>query len=154
MTGKPAEAKEQEELIDLQAKLEAAANQKANRTLSLILSNENREPEEALALAREDFKARQDIFTYDALAWALYKNKRYDEAKKDSDEALKLGAPEAMLHYHAGMIAYAMGDSARAKSELEAADKLNPKFDVRQAVIAQQTLKEVGAVQQVENRKP
>lgn len=152
MTERPAEAKQQKDLIDLQVKLEAAANQKANRTLALLLSNEDREPAEALALAQEDFKARQDIFTYDALAWAQYKNKNYNEAKKASDAALKLGAPEAMLHYHAGMIAYAMGDAARAKTELGAAEKLNLNFDVKQGLIARQTLKELDAVQQGENR--
>ena len=54
-------------------------------------------------------KLRHDVYTYDALAWALYKNQRIEEAARASDEALKLGAPEALFYYHAGMIANAMG---------------------------------------------
>ena len=63
----------------------------------------------ALELSEADFQVRKDLYTYGAFAWALNKNRRYGEARKCSQEALKLGTPEALFHDHAGMIARALG---------------------------------------------
>jgi tetratricopeptide (TPR) repeat protein len=138
--GKKDEARKQLDLIDLVSQLEEAANQKANRTLSLIYANQDRRLARSLELAQADFEIRQDVYTYDALAWALYKNHRYPEARHASDEALKLGSPEALFYYHAGMIANASGDSAAAKKHLAKAIGLNAGFDFRQAAVANLTL--------------
>jgi tetratricopeptide (TPR) repeat protein len=139
--GKNAEAGRQADLVDLVAKLEGVANQKANRTLALIYANQDRNLARSLELAQADFEVRQDVYTYDALAWALYKNQRYEEASRASEEALKLGAPEALFYYHAGMIANALGDVTTAKKHLERALGLNSGFDIQQAADARETLK-------------
>ena len=80
------------------------------------------------------------MYTYDALAWSLYKNQRYEEARRASQEALKLGSPEALFFYHAGMIANALGDGATARMKLNKALELNAGFDFGQASIARDTL--------------
>ena len=144
--GKKAEAQTQADMIDLSAKLEEAANQKANRTLALIYANQDRNLTKSLELAQADFEIRQDIYTHDALAWSLYKNKRYEEASRASQAALKTGAPEALLFYHAGMIAQASGDPEKAKKQLERAHELNAGFDIRQAAIARQALRQISEV--------
>jgi tetratricopeptide (TPR) repeat protein len=141
--GDKAEASRQSELIDLVAKLEGVANQKANRTISLIYANQDRNLQQALAFAEADLEIRQDVYTYDALAWALYKNQRFEEAGRASASALKLHAPEALFYYHAGMIAEALGDTAAARSQLERAVALNPGFDFGQAAVARNTLKKI-----------
>lgn len=138
--GKNAEARDQADKIDLEAKLEAAAGLVANRTLGLMYANEDRELPKALDLIQTDFKVRRDIYTHDALAWVLYKNKQYDEARKASAEALRTGAPEALFFYHAGMIADALGDTDTAKKQLSKALGLNAGFDFGQAAIARKTL--------------
>ena len=138
--GKKEKAQEQADLLDVSARLEEAANVKANRTLGLIYANQDRNLKKALELVQTDFELRKDIYTYDALAWVLFKNGRVEDARKASDEALKLGTPEALFHFHAGMIALASGDAARAKAELEKALKLNPGFDFRFATVAKETL--------------
>jgi tetratricopeptide (TPR) repeat protein len=138
--GQNAEARQQADMIDSVAKLEAAADQKANRTLALIYANQDRNLTQSLELAQADFEIRQDVYTYDTLAWALYKNRRYPEALRASEEALKLGAPEAVFFYHAGMIANALGDNVSAKKHLEKALALNAGFDIRQAAVARVTL--------------
>ena len=138
--GKKTEARQQAEMVDLVAKLEEAAGQKANRTLALIYANQDRNPAKSLELAEADLQVRRDVFTYDAYAWALFKNKRYDEAWKASEKAMKLGTPEAMFYYHAGLIANARAEAAASKQLLEKALKLNPGFDVRQAAIARKVL--------------
>ena len=79
------------------------------------------------------------------LAWALYKNQHYREAARASEEALKLGAPEALFFYHAGMIANSMGDMATAKRHLQKALDLNSGFDIKQAALARLTLEEIEA---------
>ena len=138
--GKKTEARQQAEMVDLVAKLEEAAGQKANRTLALIYANQDRNPAKSLELAEADLQVRRDVFTYDAYAWALFKNRRYDEAWKASEKAMKLGTPEAMFYYHAGLIANARAEAAASKQLLEKALKLNPGFDVRQAAIAREVL--------------
>jgi len=141
--GKKAEARQQADMVDLVAKLEGVANQKANRTLALIYANQDRNLAASLELAQSDFEVRQDIYTYDVLAWALYKNQCYEEARRASEAALKLGAPEALLFYHAGMIANATGDTEGARKYLKKALGLNAGFDFRQTAIARETLEKL-----------
>jgi tetratricopeptide (TPR) repeat protein len=138
--GRSAEAKQQAALVDVTAKLEAAAGQSANRTLALIYANQERALDESLQLARADLQIRHDVYTQDALSWALYKNHQYHEAAAASEQALKLGTPEALFFYHAGMIAHALGDDAAARVHLGKALQLNPAFDIRQAGIARKIL--------------
>ena len=140
MTGKPEEAQRQADLIDVVARLESAGGLKANRALALIYANQERNLGQSLDLARADFDVRQDAYTSDVLAWALFKNHRVEDAWSASQAALKLGAPEALFYYHAGMIAAQKGDSSTAGRYLEKALKLNPGFDIKQALIARQTL--------------
>ena len=143
--GRTADARQQADIVDLVAKLEQAANQKANRTLAVLYANQDRNLAQALDLARADFQVRQDVYTYDALAWTLYKNGRHEDAHRASEQALKLGTPEALFFYHAGMIAYRLGDAAAARSHLRKALQLNAGFDFRQAGVARNTLHEIEA---------
>jgi tetratricopeptide (TPR) repeat protein len=96
--------------------------------------------DEALALARKERERRRDVYTCDALAWALYKKGQFAEAKAASDEALRLGTRDPRLLYHAGMIAHALGDRARGAKYLREALAINPAFDVLQADVARRTL--------------
>ena len=139
-SGRKADAQRQADMIDLVAKLEAASNFKANRTLALIFANQDRRLGDSLELAQTDLQVRGDIYTYDAFAWALFKSKRYGEAQTASQQALKMGTPEALFYYHAGMIARALGDQMGAITHLRRALELNAGFDIRQAAIARTAL--------------
>ena len=103
--GNQTEAKNQAAMIDLVAKLEQAANQKANRTLALIYANQGRNLKQALELAEADFEVRKDVYTRDALGWALFKNGRLEEAQEASRQALKLNTPDPQFREHAAAIA-------------------------------------------------
>lgn len=96
--------------------------------------------DEALALARKERERRQDVYTCDRLAWALYKKGEFGEAKKASDEALRLGTRDPRFLYHAGMIAQALGQPDAAAKYLRKALAINPSFDVLQADIARRAL--------------
>lgn len=106
-------------------------------------TDHDRNLDEALALARKERERRKDIYTCDALAWALYKKGQYAEAKASMDEALRTGARDARLHYHAGLIALALGDRRAAASHLKLALEINPSFDTLLADDARRALAEV-----------
>jgi len=99
------------------------------RTLSLFLSTKNKEPAEALRLAREEYASRQDIYTEDALAWALYRSGDLVGAKASITRARRLGTPDPRLLYHEGVIRSAAGDTKAGRALVAKAMALNPAFD-------------------------
>jgi tetratricopeptide (TPR) repeat protein len=110
------------------------------RTLSLFLSAKNRSPEEALGFAREEYAVRKDVITEDALAWALYRNGKIDEAKASITRARRLGTPDPRLVYHEGAIRIAAGETKKGKELVARALKMNPAFDTTSAKEAQSLL--------------
>ncbi|MGD9890942.1 MAG: tetratricopeptide repeat protein [Dehalococcoidia bacterium] len=93
--------------------------------------------------ARRALSSRPGIQGWDALAWALFQAGRYDEALAASDQALRLGSRDPLMRYHAGMIALALGQTSRATSELQLAVSQNPRFSVRYADAAAETLRQL-----------
>jgi tetratricopeptide (TPR) repeat protein len=110
------------------------------RTLSLMYSTRKTKAVDALQLAEQERAARGDIATEDALAWALYRNRRFAEAEKAIARARRYGTEDARLLFHEGAIAKAMGQKQRGNALLTAALRLNPKFDVAGAAEAQALL--------------
>ena len=80
------------------------------RTFSLYLATRGQQLQQALRLAQEELNIRADVFTIDALAWALNANGRVPEALEYSKKALSEGTQDARLFYHAGRVALAAGD--------------------------------------------
>ena len=111
-----------------------------DRQLAVYLADHDRRVVEALEIATRAIRTRRDVYGWDAYAWTLYRAGRYQEATEAIGEALRLGTPDPRLHFHAGMIAAAMGDDARARAELETALRLGPAFDPLQAIVARETL--------------
>ena len=80
------------------------------RTFSLYLATRRQQVGQALKLAQDELNTRADVFTMDALAWALNANGRVAEAREYSKKALSEGTQDARLLYHSGCIALAAGD--------------------------------------------
>jgi len=141
-TGNQTAAKQQYDLVNVIQQLNASAGMNVDLELALFNANHG---DKALAekQARTVYGYRQTTLAADTVAWALYQNGKYAEAKTYSDKALKLGARDAMLHFHAGMIAAALKDSAKAREQLNLALTINPNFSVLYAPMAQATLKEL-----------
>lgn len=99
------------------------------RTLALFLATKNRAPARAVELALEEKKVRDDLWTEDALGWALYRAGKLAEARAASDKATRLGTPDARLWYHAGALRLAQGDPS-GKALVQKALALNPSFDL------------------------
>jgi tetratricopeptide (TPR) repeat protein len=142
--GRSAEAAKQYALVEYIGRLSAINRTVYNRELALFYADHDRQLPQALELARKELEARRDIYTYDVLAWALYKNGRAREAQAAMTEALRLGTPDARLFFHAGMIHRALGETDQARDALARALALNPKFHVLQAEVAARTLSELG----------
>ncbi len=110
------------------------------RERSYFLADHDRKLPEALELAQLDYQQRKDVFGSDALAWALFKNGRVDEARDAIDAALKLGTQDARLFYHAGLIYDRLGRNDEARSFLNRALSLNPPFPPAQLQRARDAL--------------
>ena len=139
-TGNHAEAKKQYDLVEYIGLLGHVNQVLHNRDLALFYANHDIKLAESLALAQKEFEVRHDIYTWDALAWALYKNGKFAEAAKASDEALRFGTRDSLLLFHAGTISARMGQADRARSQFRAALEINPHFNLRYAGAAQQQL--------------
>jgi Flp pilus assembly protein TadD len=80
-------------------------------------------------LAQDEMKVRPDIYTHEALAWALYRAGRIAEARAAAETSIALGTKDARLLYHAGAIRIAAGDRAGGEKLVREARALNPRFD-------------------------
>jgi tetratricopeptide (TPR) repeat protein len=116
-----------------------------NRDLALFYADHDMKLTEALELARKELEVRHDIYTWDALAWALYKNGKLADAAKASEKATRFGTRDSMLLFHAGMIAKALGQQQQAQTELKEALQINPHFHLVYAYTAKQQLDSIDA---------
>ena len=94
------------------------------RTVSLYLATRGDDPERAVQLAEQEVKNRQDVFTHDALAWALFASGRTTEAREEIDKALAEGTKDARLYLHAGIITAQAGDQKQGKRFIEQAQAI------------------------------
>lgn len=101
-------------------------------------------PADAVERASAAYKQRPSIYAADVLGWSLLRAGRPGEAIAYAREALKLGTRDPRLLYHAGMIARANGDDDDARTWLDAAVALNPRFAVLDADEAAAALQELG----------
>jgi tetratricopeptide (TPR) repeat protein len=142
--GQPAEAAKQYELVRAMQQLFAANGVDTDLELALFDADHGQDPQAALALARAAYQRRPNIKAADTLAWALFKAGQPAEARRYADEALRLGTRDALMLYHAGMIAQAQGDSAAARDYLQRTLEVNPHFSPLYAPRAQQALAKLG----------
>lgn len=109
-------------------------------TWALFLASKNRNADQAVRLLEAERSTRGGIYVDDAWAWALYRAGRFDEARKASAQALRLGTRDARLLFHAGAIALATGDAAQGRKLINEALALNPGFDMSGAAEARALL--------------
>jgi len=145
--GQRDEARKQYALVEYIGALNALNKTVYNRELALFYADHDMKPVDALRLARKELDVRRDIYTHDVLAWALYRNGRFVEAEGAIKEALRFGTPDPRLHFHAGLIHEARGDTDGAARHLARALALNPGFHVLHAETAARTLERLRAAQ-------
>ncbi len=97
-----------------------------HRAWSMFLLDHGRDVSTVLTRAQEEIRTRHDVYGWDLLAWALHHAGRDTEAGEAATRALALGTQDAVLHYHAGLIALSLADTSRARRHLEEALAINP----------------------------
>ena len=111
-----------------------------HRAWSLFLLDHGRRIPEVTAKIQEELKTRRDIYGYDLLGWAMYKQGRYADARAALQTALSQGTQDAVIFYHAGMVERAAGRAAAARASLERAMAINPYFDATHPAAVRATL--------------
>jgi tetratricopeptide (TPR) repeat protein len=143
VTGQTTLAKQEENLVRAIEQLYTSAGVDVDMELAQFDADHGGNPQQVVAQARASLTRRPTIYAADTLAWALYQAGQPQEAKTYSDQALRLGTKDALLHYHAALIAQALGDTAHARSHLEQALAINPNFSIRYSSKAHMLLTEL-----------
>ena len=115
-----------------------------HRAWSLFLLDHGRDVPRVLEKVRQEIQIRHDVYGYDLLAWALHKSGDDQGARDPMIRALSLGTRDAMLFYHAGMIARALHENALAGAYLRAALTIDPYWNPFQPDEARQVLESLG----------
>jgi tetratricopeptide (TPR) repeat protein len=144
-TGDQAGAQKQYALVEYIGLLGHINQVLHNRDLALFYADHDMKLSEALDLAQKELEVRHDVYTWDALAWALYKNGKLAEAAKASEKAMRFGTRDSLLLFHAGMIAEGLGQQEQARMELKQALQINPHFHLAYANAAKQKLAAIDA---------
>ena len=97
-------------------------------------------PLETVELARHARVDRPSIYGDDALAWALARARRCDEALPFAERALRLGTQDSLLFFHRGYAEGCAGNRAATLGWYRRALDLNPEFSVRWAPVARAAL--------------
>lgn len=137
----------QEQYLAVEPAAQAITNSPVvfDREIALFLADHQLDIDRAVELAERDLNNRQDIYAYDTLAWARYHADDLHGATQASEKALALGTKDPHLLYHAGMIAAATGNTNQARQLLNQALAINPNFDVLQAPLATDALRQLNS---------
>jgi len=146
--GQPAAAARQYALVKVLSQLQQANGVDVDLEIALFEADHPGRLEplpDTVAKARQVYARRATVYAADALAWALYQSGNYAEARTYSNTALRLNTRDALLYFHAGMIASQLSDTAAARIDLGQALAINPEFSILWAPVAQQTLARLSA---------
>ena len=98
------------EAAPVEQTLRQAGRRSDPRGLALYLATTRQDPAEALRLAQAEMEGRQDVFTWDALAWSQLAAGQTVPAHESMQHALAEGTQDGRLFLHAAVIAAAAGD--------------------------------------------
>jgi tetratricopeptide (TPR) repeat protein len=126
--GRAGDAHQQLALVEFISTLNPINQRLFYRELALFYADHNLKVKESVELAKKELEVRHDIYTWDILAWVLFKNGRAPEAGEAMQKALALGTEDALLDFHAGMIESQLGRTERAQTLFKRALSLNPNF--------------------------
>ncbi len=141
--GRTQEADAQFSVLDAAQQLFKANGVQDDLTSALVAA-ERGEPKAAVRHAQREWKLRQNVDAADAMAWALHRAGRNQEALTYAVKANRLEGPNATFLYHRGMIEVALGMKDQARTTLRTALETNPYFSPLHAPRAQDALERLG----------
>jgi Flp pilus assembly protein TadD len=139
MRGKTAEAEKQyEKVLSLDGSAAVAAN-----NLAFIYADQNRNLDQALTLAQTAQRGlSNDPNVIDTLGWVYYRKGMTTAAIRELEMAVKASPKDPLLRYHLGMAYNQAGDLGKARTALQEALTMSPKFSG--ADEARKTLQAIG----------
>ena len=121
-------AQEQYDLVHVIQQLNAGAGMNVDLELAAFDVLHGADSRAALAAAQAAYQERPTIYAADTLAWALHRTGDNLSAWRYSQEALRLGTRDAMLHAHAAAIAASLGATAAVEQHRAAIAQINPHY--------------------------
>ena len=137
--GKTAAAAQTDDLIATVERL-GDAQHITDRLTAIYYSDHNTHLAQAYAIARNELRSRDDVFTEDTLAWAAAMDGHWDDARTAIAKAQRWHTENALIDYHAGVIAEHFAQRPAAKADFERALALNAHFHPVYADDARQRL--------------
>ena len=139
-TGRKAEARRQRATVGVVEQLLRASGVRVDLESAVYRADNRIRPAETVELARKARAARPSIYGDDALAWALARAGRCDEALPLAARALRLGTRDPLLFFHRGYAEGCAGNRAAMRTWYARALGVNPEFSVRWAPVARSAL--------------
>jgi tetratricopeptide (TPR) repeat protein len=139
-TGRKAEARRQRATVGVVERLLRASGVRVGLESAVYRADNRIGPSETVELARKARAARPSIYGDDALAWALARAGRCDEALPLAARALRLGTRDPLLFFHRGYAEGCAGNRAAMRTWYARALDVNPEFSVRWAPVARAAL--------------
>ena len=139
--GRSAEAQRQRSTVAVIDRLLEANGVQVDLESAVYRADNRIRPLETVELARRARADRPSIYGDDALAWALARAGRCDEAMTYAERALRLGTQDALLYLHRGYAEGCAGNRAAMQDWYRRALDLNPEFSVRWAAVARAALR-------------
>jgi tetratricopeptide (TPR) repeat protein len=138
--GNAKDARKNYALVEFIGFLSALNQSLNNRELALYYADHDLKLPESLEFAKKELEVRQDVYSWDILAWACYKNGKPEQAAEAMSHALARGTRDALFYFHAGMISQDSGKLDEAKRYLKLALETNPHFHIVYAGMASERL--------------
>jgi tetratricopeptide (TPR) repeat protein len=138
--GRPAEARRQRATVAVIERLLEANGVRVDLESAVSRADNFVRPRETVALARRARAARPSIYGDDALAWALARAGRCDEAVPLARRALRLGTEDGLLLFHLGYAEGCAGNEPAMREAYRQALDVSSAFSVRWVPIALEAL--------------
>ncbi len=126
--GRMDEARAADALVDEFADIERANGALLDFEVAVHDLDEGSDPAVALRTIEDTWKIRKSIDTQDALAWALVKVGRCDEARRHSIGSLRFGTKSGTKMFHRAEIERCLGRTAEARTWYRKALAAEPHF--------------------------
>ncbi len=145
LTGKSDEANKQYALLETIHTLNKSKGVRGDVQMAQFYADHDRNLDVALHEAQDEYTTRKNVFAQDTLAWCLYKNGMFEDAKEMIKKALSHHTPDARITFHAGMIYEKLGKRVEAQQFLYKALSLNPNFSPVYASVAESEYQRLGS---------
>ena len=138
--GRMAEARRQRATVAVVERLLQANGVRVDLESAVYRADNGIRPQETVELARKARADRPSIYGDDALAWALARTGRCDEALPYAARALRLGTRDPLLYFHRGYAEGCAGNRPAMREWYARALAVNREFSVRWAPVARGAL--------------